>query len=122
MLNREKWQCVEGCGACCHLDPRDRPDLENYLTAAELQVYLGLVGEDGWCINFDNQTRKCKIYEQRPRFCRVQPDIFQQMYQVEASEFNEFAIDCCRQQIEGVYGKNSQEMDNYNLGVRNIRA
>lgn len=117
MIKRETWRCVEGCGACCHLDPGDRPDLQDYLTAEELQHYLSLVGEDGWCINFDHQTRKCQIYEQRPRFCRVQPDIFQQMYQIEATEFNEFAIDCCRQQIDGVYGESSEEMTHYNAEI-----
>ena len=110
----ETWKCVAGCGACCNLDPSDRPDLEDYLTPEELENYLSLVGKDGWCINFDHETRKCLIYEQRPRFCRVQPDIFQQMYDVDPKEFNEFAIECCRQQIEGVYGEKSTEMEHYN--------
>ncbi|MEM8777674.1 MAG: YkgJ family cysteine cluster protein [Cyanobacteria bacterium P01_G01_bin.49] len=118
MIKREKWQCVKGCGACCQLDPSDRPDLEKYLTKEELSQYLSLVGEDGWCINFDHQTRKCQIYEQRPRFCRVQPDIFEQMYDIETSKFNHFAIKCCRQQIEGVYGERSEEMEQYNRAVR----
>lgn len=107
------WQCVKYCGACCHLEPSDRPDLEEYLSPEELTLYLSMVGEEGWCINFDRQTRECTIYEQRPRFCRVKPDIFEQMYGVDASEFNDFAIDCCKQQIEGVYGRNSQEMLRY---------
>ncbi|WP_107666834.1 YkgJ family cysteine cluster protein [Cyanothece sp. BG0011] len=114
---REIWQCVEGCGACCNLDPSDRPDLEDYLTPEELEHYLSLVGEDGWCIHFDHETRKCLIYEQRPRFCRVQPDTFEAMYDIDSSDFNEFAIDCCRQQIEGVYGAKSPEMKHYNRGI-----
>ncbi|MGK7941978.1 MAG: YkgJ family cysteine cluster protein [Crocosphaera sp.] len=113
----ETWKCVEGCGACCNLDPGDRPDLEDYLTPEELEHYLSLVGEDGWCINFDPETRKCLIYEQRPRFCRVQPDTFQTMYDIDPSEFNDFAIECCRQQIEGVYGEKSTEMEHYNRGI-----
>ncbi|MCU0536565.1 MAG: YkgJ family cysteine cluster protein [Hydrococcus sp. Prado102] len=107
------WRCVKYCGACCHLEPSDRPDLEEYLSPEELKLYLSMVGEGGWCINFNRDTRECNIYEQRPRFCRVKPDIFEQMYGVDASEFNDFAIDCCKQQIEGVYGKNSQEMLRY---------
>lgn len=107
------WQCVKSCGACCHLDPRDRPELQDYLSPEELQLYLSMVGEGGWCINFDRETRKCRIYERRPRFCRVQPEIFQQMYGVEAAEFNDFAIDCCHEQIEGVYGADSPEMERY---------
>ena len=109
-----QWRCVENCGACCHLIPEDRPDLEQYLTPEELELYLSMVGEDGWCINFDSETRKCSIYEQRPRFCRVTPDIFKSMYQVKPEEFNDFAIACCQQQISGVYGENSPELDNYN--------
>ncbi|MDJ0601224.1 MAG: YkgJ family cysteine cluster protein, partial [Crocosphaera sp.] len=99
---QEIWKCVAGCGACCNLDPSDRPDLEDYLTPDELDHYLSLVGEEGWCINFDHETRKCLIYEQRPRFCRVNPDTFQKMYNIDPSDFNDFAIDCCRQQIEGI--------------------
>ncbi len=114
---KEKWRCVENCGACCHLDPQDRPDLADYLSAEELELYLSMVGEDGWCVNFDRQTRKCTIYEQRPRFCRVQPDIFQDMYEIAITEFNDFAIACCQQQITGVYGEDSPEIDRYNQAI-----
>lgn len=115
---KETWRCIENCGACCSLTPEDRPDLEEYLTAAELAIYLEMVGEDGWCINYDKDTRKCTIYEQRPRFCRVNPHNFQDMYDIEREEFNEFAIACCRDQISEVYGNNSSEMKQYNQGVK----
>ena len=108
-----KWRCVENCGACCHLDPEYRPDLATYLTPEELQLYLSMVGEEGWCINFDRQTRKCTIYERRPRFCRVQPDIFESMYDIKPDEFDDFAIACCHQQITGVYARKSPELANY---------
>jgi len=104
------WRCVKQCGACCHLDPADRPDLDQYLSSEELHLYLSMVGEDGWCVNFDKMTRECGIYDDRPRFCRVQPDVFEDLYGVEVAELNDFAIDCCRQQIEGVYGDRSLEM------------
>lgn len=104
------WRCVKQCGACCQLDPSDRPDLEQYLSPSELAVYLNLVGQDGWCIHFDQVSRECQIYADRPRFCRVEADVFQQMYGVELDDLNDFAIDCCRQQIEGVYGDRSLEM------------
>ncbi len=110
----KKWRCIENCGACCHLDPSDRPDLADYLTPDQLQEYLSLVGEGGWCINLDQNTRKCLIYENRPLFCRVTPENFEQMYDVEPQEFNEFAIECCQDQITAVYGKNSEEMQKYN--------
>jgi uncharacterized protein len=104
------WRCVKQCGACCQLDPADRPDLDSYLSPDELGLYLSLVGEDGWCINYDQLARECRIYDQRPRFCRVEAEVFHDLYGIEASELNDFAIDCCRQQIEGVYGDRSFEL------------
>ncbi len=112
-LPLKSWRCVSNCGACCHLDPQERPDLETYLTPEELELYLSMVGEDGWCLNYDRTTRKCRIYDERPRFCRVKPDIFAEMFGITATEFDEFAIDCCYQQIEGVYGENSPEITHY---------
>jgi uncharacterized protein len=103
------WQCVKNCGACCQLDPGDRPDLPEYLGGEELSLYLSLVGEDGWCIHFNQITRECGVYEDRPDFCRVQPDTFSRMFGIEPEELNGFAIDCCREQIEGVYGDRSLE-------------
>lgn len=104
------WRCVQQCGACCNLDPSDRPGLELYLSPIELELYLSMVGEEGWCVNFDHTTRKCNIYDDRPRFCRVEPEIFQDMYGIESEELSDFAIGCCREQIEGVYGDRSLEM------------
>ncbi|OCQ98771.1 Fe-S cluster protein [Nostoc sp. MBR 210] len=111
------WQCVKQCGACCNLDPNDRPDLDEYLTPEELKLYLSMVSEDGWCINFDHTTRECQIYPNRPRFCRVEAEAFQDMYGIEPEELNDFAIDCCRQQIEGVYGDRSLEMLRFDKAV-----
>ncbi len=104
------WRCVQQCGACCHLDPTDRPDLDEYLSPPELEIYFSMVGEDGWCINFDAESRECRIYANRPRFCRVEPQVFQDLYGVQPEDLNDFAIDCCRQQIEGVYGDRSLQM------------
>ena len=112
-----KWQCISNCGACCNLTPEDRPDLDKYLEKEELELYMSMVGKDGWCVNYDRDTRKCQIYEQRPSFCRVERDRFQNMYGVEATKFNEFAIACCQQQISGVYGEDSQELARYKLVV-----
>jgi uncharacterized protein len=113
------WQCVKNCGACCNLTPEDRPDLAEYLSSQELELYMSMVGEDGWCINYDRDTRKCQIYPQRPNFCRVQPDNFHEMYGVQTEEFNEFAIACCQQQITGVYGEDSAELARYNQAIAN---
>ncbi|MHC5730722.1 MAG: YkgJ family cysteine cluster protein [Nostoc sp.] len=111
------WQCVKQCGACCNLDPADRPDLEEYLSPPELELYLSMVGEGGWCVNFDHTTRECRIYPNRPRFCRVESEVFQDMYGVEPEEVNDFAIDCCRQQIEGVYGDRSLEILRFDKAI-----
>ncbi len=111
------WQCVKQCGACCNLDPAERPDLEEYLSPPELELYLSMVGEGGWCVNFDHTTRECRIYSNRPRFCRVESEVFQDMYGVEPEEVNDFAIDCCRQQIEGVYGDRSLEILRFDKAV-----
>jgi uncharacterized protein len=111
------WQCIKQCGACCNLDPADRPDLDDYLSPPELELYLSMVGEDGWCVNFDHTMRECRIYSDRPRFCRVESEVFQDMYGVEPEEVNDFAIDCCRQQIKGVYGDRSLEILRFDQAV-----
>ena len=113
------WGCVRYCGACCHLDPIQRPELADYLSEPELELYLTMVGEGGWCVNFHHSTRECGIYEERPDFCRVKPDSFQRMYEVDPSDFDEFAIDCCHQQIEAVYGVDSREIRRYHQEVEN---
>lgn len=104
------WRCVKQCGACCYLNPAERPDLEEYLSPEELELYLSMVGEGGWCINFDRSTRECRIYPNRPRFCRVEPEVFQDMYGIASEELNDFAIACCQEHIEDMYGDRSLEM------------
>lgn len=111
------WRCVKGCGACCYLEPSERPDLEEYLTPEELEQYLSMVGEGGWCINFDRASRECRIYSNRPRFCRVEPEIFQGMYGIVPEELNDFAIECCQEHISDIYGDNSPEMQHFNEKV-----
>lgn len=111
------WQCVKQCGACCYLDPTERPDLDQYLTPDELAAYLSLVGSDGWCVHFDHTNRECQIYPDRPRFCRVEPEVFHDLYDIEPEELNDFAIDCCHQQIEGIYGDRSLEWLRFDRAV-----
>jgi Fe-S-cluster containining protein len=111
------WRCVKQCGACCHLDPTERPELDEFLSPEEVEIYLSLVGEDGWCINFDHTKRECKIYDDRPRFCRVQTDVFQELYGIEPEELNDFAIDCCLDHIQDMYGDRSLEMIRFNSEV-----
>lgn len=112
------WRCVAQCGACCHLDPADRPDLDQYLSPSELELYFSLVGKDGWCVHYDSIGRKCQIYQERPRFCRATPGIFHDLYGIEPEAFNDFAIKCCRQQIDGVYGDSSQESVRFEQAIK----
>ncbi|MGB3239595.1 MAG: YkgJ family cysteine cluster protein [Geitlerinemataceae cyanobacterium] len=112
------WCCVKQCGACCYLEPSERPDLEEFLSPGEIEQYLRLVGEDGWCVNYDGISRECRIYAERPRFCRVDPDVFREMFGIEPEELTDFAIDCCREHIEGIYGEISEEMQRFNRAVR----
>lgn len=116
------WQCIENCGACCYLEPGDRPDLADYLTPEQLKQYLALVGADGWCIHFDKNTRQCAIYDTRPRFCRVLPETFQEMFDIPATELQQFAIDCCVEHIEDIYGNASPEMERYLTKVVNAES
>ncbi|NER83438.1 MAG: YkgJ family cysteine cluster protein [Leptolyngbya sp. SIO1D8] len=111
------WQCVEKCGACCQLDPQDRPDLDQYLTPEELDHYLSLVGADGWCIHYNQDNRRCQIYETRPDFCRVQADTFERMFGVLPADLNDFAISCCQEQIAGVYGNGSRELSRFTAAI-----
>ncbi|PNW40961.1 UNVERIFIED_CONTAM: Fe-S cluster protein [Euhalothece sp. KZN 001] len=107
------WSCMKNCGACCYLNPSERPELDDYLSPEELEQYYGLVGGDGWCINYEKETRTCGIYEQRPSFCRVTPENFKRMFEVENQEFDEFAIACCCEHIASMYGEESEEMIRY---------
>ncbi len=113
------WQCIRGCGACCYLDPSERPDLEEYLSPEELQQYFSMVGHDGWCVNYDRVGKTCRIYPDRPRFCRVEPESFGEMFGIEPEELNEFAIECCREHISDIYGDNSWEMVRFESAIAN---
>ena len=70
-----------------------------------------MIGPDDWCINFDKTTRNCKIYDERPSFCRVEFSTFNKMYGIEEDEMNDFCAFCCREQIADVYGEESSEME-----------
>lgn len=51
--------CLE-CGICCFFG------LENI----GVRCNGILVGEDGWCVYHDKETKKCGIYETRPDNCK----------------------------------------------------
>lgn len=112
-----QWQCVKNCGACCYLNPVARPSLEYFLTPEEMAFYLTLVGEDGWCIHYDQSKRECTIYADRPFFCRVEAEVFLALYGVPPEELNEFAIECCREHITDMYGTDSPESQRFEAAI-----
>lgn len=85
-----KFQCT-ACGDCCTgapgyvwVDATEIAKLAKHvgLTVAEFEAkFVRKVGdrkslieyENGDCVFFDNQTRKCKVYEARPQQCHTWP-------------------------------------------------
>jgi uncharacterized protein len=85
-----KFQCT-GCGDCCTGAPGyvwvNREEINNLAARVGLEPdefesrYVRNVGKrkslneynNGDCVFFDGETRKCKVYESRPRQCRTWP-------------------------------------------------
>jgi Fe-S-cluster containining protein len=85
-----KFQCT-GCGDCCTGAPGyvwvNREEIANLASRVGLEPdefesrYVRDVGKrkslneyaNGDCVFFDGETRKCKVYEARPRQCRTWP-------------------------------------------------
>lgn len=72
--------------------------------AEELALYESMAAEDGWCKHFDKDKRACTVYEDRPRFCRVETETFGDMYGVDPEDMDDFCSSCCKEQIGDVYG------------------
>ncbi len=60
---------------------------------------MALVGDDGWCKNFDKATRTCLIYAERPLFCRVTPEVIRDLYHEDPADLDAWAIHCCTEHI-----------------------
>jgi Fe-S-cluster containining protein len=122
--SRQQWQCISGCGACCRLDPSERGEAIEALDAQQRELYLSMVGADGWCIHFDTGGRRCRIYDQRPDFCRVEnlmslfgsPNQGEAALEVQAA--NQLAISCCKQQIRSEYGGRGRVMRRFLRAIR----
>src|SRR6188474_2205264 len=85
-----KFRCT-GCGDCCTGAPGyvwvNKEEIAAIAARVDMDVeafeskYVRMVGvrkslvefPNGDCVFFDNQTRKCKVYEARPRQCRTWP-------------------------------------------------
>jgi Fe-S-cluster containining protein len=85
-----RFQCT-GCGDCCTGAPGyvwvNKQDIAALAAAVQLDDaefearYVRYVGvrrslvefENGDCVFFDNESRKCRVYSARPRQCRTWP-------------------------------------------------
>ena len=85
-----RFKCT-GCGDCCTGAPGyvwvNQEEIEAMAARLEVAVeqfeaqYVRYVGirrslieySNGDCVFFDNRSRKCQVYEQRPRQCRTWP-------------------------------------------------
>ena len=105
------WSCIENCGACCKFDLEDRIGLESKLSRNDIAKIKSMTDIDGWCKYLDKETKKCKIYESRPHFCRV--DKFSKNFNEYFQFGDKFLIDCCKQHISSNYGKKSPQMNNF---------
>ena len=124
--SRLTWQCIAGCGACCRLDPAERGEALEALSAEEREQYLAMVGPDGWCIHFDTGGRRCRIYAERPSFCRVENLV--SLFAASADDSEDtandpvngdaLAIACCKQQIRSEYGGRGRVMGRFLRAIR----
>ena len=112
----ERWQCIRHCGACCYLSPHERQEALAALSDEQRNRYLAMVGNDGWCIHYDSGGRRCRIYSERPDFCRVSQ--LGELFEVESDSLDAFAMQCCRQQIRSRYGGRSAVMRRFNRAQR----
>ncbi|MCP9774414.1 YkgJ family cysteine cluster protein [Cyanobium sp. WAJ14-Wanaka] len=114
----ERWQCISQCGACCRLDPSQRPEALDALEPGQRELYLSMVGADGWCIHYNSGARSCGIYEQRPDFCRVSNLVNLFGAPDQTSNGNDLAIACCKQQIRSEYGGRGRVMKRFLQAIR----
>jgi Fe-S-cluster containining protein len=107
-LSQPSWRCISGCGACCRLDPALRGEALAALDAQQQEQYLAMVGPDGWCVHYDTGGRRCRIYADRPDFCRVANLML--LFGAEEMTADALAIQCCTQQIRSEYGGRGRVM------------
>ena len=108
----QKWRCIKGCGACCRLAPAERTEAIQALTPSQQQIYFSLVNSDGWCRHYDTSQQKCKVYENRPEFCKFE----WLAHQIGLTNENKdsFGIKFCREHIKSIYGGKSHILKRFN--------
>lgn len=119
-LTKERWRCISQCGSCCRLDPGERQDALGALSESQRELYLSMVGADGWCIHFNTGSRSCSIYDTRPDFCRVSNlmNLFGDSPEGDPDDANSFAIACCKQQIRSEHGGRGRVMRRFLRAIR----
>lgn len=118
MAKSETWQCIRHCGACCRLDPDLRAEALAALNSSQRLRYLSMVGSDGWCIHYDTGGQRCRIYDDRPDFCRV--GSLMALFGAEGTDADALAISCCRQQIRSETGGRGRVMKRFLRAIRRI--
>jgi Fe-S-cluster containining protein len=111
-----RWRCIQGCGACCRLDPDLRPEALDMLDDAQRQTYLAMVGADGWCIHYDTGGQRCRIHASRPDFCRVSTILT--MLNAHGEAADRLAISFCCQQIRSETGGRGKVMRRFLRALR----
>lgn len=120
MAQTERWHCISHCGACCRLDPSERSEALAALGATQKQRYLAMVGADGWCIHYDTGGQRCRIYSERPDFCRVAS--LMKLFGADGDDFDGLAIGCCKQQIRSESGGRGRVMKRFLRSIRVPRS
>ena len=119
-LKEQNWSCIKHCGACCKLDPIERAASLELLSSEQQDLYLSMAGSDGWCTHYDRNQKICMIYSERPYFCKVEN--LEKIFQLDSNKKNEFAINCCKEQIKDIYGGRSKVMKKYLKKIRRNRS
>ncbi len=117
MPKREEWCCIKQCGACCKLDPYERVEAIQVLSEQDKELYLSMVGPDGWCKFYEKSLKICTIYNQRPSFCKVKN--ISSTFDLSTEDTNEFTIRCCKEHIKDIYGPRSKVMKKFKYSIRN---
>jgi hypothetical protein len=116
MTRTERWRCIPACGCCCRLDPERRPEALAALDPAARRTYLAMVGPDGWCIHLDTGSKRCRIYAERPDFCRVEHLV--ELFGEPGQDGEALAIACCKQQIRSEVGGRGRVMRRFLHAIR----
>ncbi|KGG13827.1 hypothetical protein EV11_1447 [Prochlorococcus sp. SS52] len=89
------------------------------LNNEEQELYLSLVGIDGWCKFYDKARRKCTVYKTRPSFCDVKN--LCTTFKISESNTESFAIKCCKEQIKHIHGARSREMKRFISNIKQVK-